>query len=70
MNKDKILDKIEKKINQIEKLHDKESLLCEEVKDLVSEIREEDIEENDDIQDEDFEDEEIEEEIDEEEEKD
>ena len=59
MNKDKILDKIEKKINQIEKLHDKESLLCEEVKDLVSEIREEDIEENDDIQDEDFEDEEI-----------
>ena len=44
MNKDKILDKIEKKINQIEKLHDKESLLCEEVKDLVSEIREEDIE--------------------------
>ena len=70
MNKDKILDKIEKKINQIEKLHDKESLLCEEVKDLVSEIREEDIEENDDIQDEDFEDEEIEEDIDEEEEKD
>ena len=70
MNKDKILDKIEKKINQIEKLHDKESLLCEEVKDLVSEIREEDIEENDDIQDEDFEDEEIEENIDEEEEKD
>ena len=66
MNKDKILDKIEKKINQIEKLHDKESLLCEEVKDLVSEIREEDIEENDDIQDEDFEDEEIEEDIDEE----
>ena len=70
MNKDKILDKIEKKINQIEKLHDKESLLCEEVKDLVSEIREEDIEENDDIQDEDFEDEEIEEDIDEEEEQD
>ena len=68
MNKDKILDKIEKKINQIEKLHDKESLLCEEVKDLVSEIREEDIEENDDIQDEDFEDEEIEEVFDEEEE--
>ena len=60
----------EKKINQIEKLHDKESLLCEEVKDLVSEIREEDIEENDDIEDEDFEDEEIEEDIDEEEEKD
>ena len=70
MSIDKTLDKIAKKVHQIEKLHDKESLLCEEVKDLVSEIREEDIEENDDIQDEDFEDEEIEEDIDEEEEKD
>ena len=59
MNKDKILDKIEKKIDQIEKLHDKESLLCEEVKDLISEIREEDIEENDDIEEEDFDDEDI-----------
>ena len=37
---EKILDKINKKINQIEKLHDKESLLCEEVKDLIEEIRE------------------------------
>ena len=33
MAKDKIIDKIEKKIDQIEKLHDKESMLCEEVKD-------------------------------------
>ena len=64
MKKDKILDKIEKKINQIEKLHDKESLLCEEVKDLVSEIREEDIEENDDIEEEDFDDEDIDDEED------
>ena len=37
---DKKLDKIIKKINQIEKLHDKESMLCEEVKDLVEEVRE------------------------------
>ena len=64
MNKDKILDKIEKKIDQIEKFHDKESLLCEEVKDLISEIREEDIEENDDIEEEDFDDEDIDDEED------
>ena len=57
MNKDKILDKIEK-------LHDKESLLCEEVKDLISEIRDEDIEENDDIEEEDFDDEDIDDEED------
>ena len=63
----KILDKIAKKVHQIEKLHDKESLLCEEVKDLVEEIRENqtDIEEE-----EDFEEEELDEDIDEEEEKD
>jgi len=48
---DKILDKINKKINQIEKLHDKESLLCEEVKDLVEEIREEQSESEDDFDD-------------------
>ena len=41
MSVDKILDKIAKKVHQIEKLHDKESLLCEEVKDLVEEVREE-----------------------------
>ncbi|GEM_PF-1542376 len=40
MTIEKTLDKISKKINQIEVLHDKESLLCEEVKDLVEEIRE------------------------------
>ena len=27
-SKDKIIDKIEKKIDNIEKLHDKESMLC------------------------------------------
>ena len=36
---DKLLDKITKKVDQVEKLHDKESLLCEEVKD-IEEIRE------------------------------
>ena len=48
---DKKLDKIIKKINQIEKLHDKESLLCEEVKDLVEEKREEQSESEDDFDD-------------------
>ena len=38
MAKDKIIDKIEKKIDQIEKLHDKESMLCEEVKDLLADL--------------------------------
>tara|TARA_Y100001937_G_scaffold34225_1_gene48864 strand:- start:766 stop:978 length:213 start_codon:yes stop_codon:yes gene_type:complete len=69
MKKDKIIDKIEKKINSVEKLHDKESLMCEEIKDLLAELRdqeedniddEEDFEEEDDFEDE--------EEIDEEEE--
>ena len=36
----KDLNKIEKKIDAIEKLHDKESLMCEEVKDLLEELRE------------------------------
>ena len=38
-SKDKIIDKIEKKIDSIEKLHDKESLMCEEVKDLLADLR-------------------------------
>ena len=38
MNKDKIIDKIEKKLI-IEKLHDKESLMCEEIKDLLAELK-------------------------------
>ena len=38
-NKDKIIDKIEKKIDSIEKLHDKESMMCEEVKDLLADLR-------------------------------
>ena len=71
MSIDKTLDKIAKKVHQIEKLHDKESLLCEEVKDLVEEIREKqtDIEEEEDFEEEELE-EDIDEDIDEEEEKD
>ena len=65
-NKDKIIDKIEKKIDAIEKLHDKESIMCEEVKDLLADLRddedekwEDDSEENfdEDIDDEDIDDE-------------
>ena len=67
MSVDKILDKIAKKVHQIEKLHDKESLLCEEVKELVEEVREE---QTDIDEEEDFEEEELDEDIDEEEEKD
>ena len=65
MNKDKIIDKIEKKIDSVEKLHDKESLMCEEIKDLLAELRHEQDESFED--EEEFEDDE-EEEIDEEEE--
>ena len=39
------------------KLHDKESLLCEEVKDLLSEIREDQVEEDEDWDEDDIEDE-------------
>ena len=65
MNKDKIIDKIEKKIDSVEKLHDKESLMCEEIKDLLADLRDEEDESFED--EEQFEDDE-EEEIDEEEE--
>jgi|TARA_A100001201_G_C4057223_1_gene191558 hypothetical protein len=43
---DKIINKIQKKIDAIEKLHDKESLMCEEVKDLLEELRENQVEDN------------------------
>jgi len=68
---EKILDKILKKVNQVEKLHDKESMLCEEVKDLVEEVREQQSESiEDDIDDSDLDDEDLDDEdIDEEEEK-
>ena len=66
-SKDKILDKIEKKIDAIEKLHDKESLLCEEVKDLLADLRDDEDESWEDDSEEDFE--EDDEEVDEEEEK-
>ena len=64
---ERILNKIQKKIDQIEKLHDKESLLCEEVKDLLEEIREDNVEES--IEADDLDDEEFEEDIDENEDK-
>ena len=37
---EKLINKIEKKIDQIEKMHHKESILCVEVKDLLAEMRE------------------------------
>tara|TARA_B100000575_G_scaffold197803_1_gene160011 strand:- start:33 stop:266 length:234 start_codon:yes stop_codon:yes gene_type:complete len=64
---DKIINKIQKKIDAIEKLHDKESLMCEEVKDLLEELREN--QEEDNVEEEDFEEDFDEEEIDEEEDK-
>ena len=64
---DKIINKIQKKIDGIEKLHDKESLMCEEVKDLLEELREN--QEEDNVNEEDFEEDFDEEEIDEEEDK-
>ena len=63
---DKIINKIQKKIDAIEKLHDKESLMCEEVKDLLEELRENQVEDN---VGEDFEEEFDEEQIDEDEDK-
>ena len=65
---DKIINKIQKKIDAIEKLHEKESLMCEEVKDLLEELRENQVEEEN-LDDEDFEEDLDEEEIDEEEDK-
>ena len=64
---DKIINKIQKKIDAIEKLHDKESLMCEEIKDLLEELREN--QEEDNVNEEDFEEDFDEEEIDEEEDK-
>ena len=55
---------IEKKINSVEKLHDKESLMCEEIKDLLAELRDQEddnIDEEEDF-DEDLDDEDIDEE--------
>ena len=64
---EKIINKIQTKIDAIEKLHDKESLMCEEVKDLLEELREN--QEEDNVNEEDFEEDFDEEEIDEEEDK-
>ena len=65
---DKIINKIQKKIDAIEKLHDKESLMCEEVKDLLEELRENQVEEEN-LDDEDFDEDFDEEQIDEDEDK-
>ena len=58
---EKLLNKILKKVDQIEKMHDKESILCEEVKDLVEEIKENSLEDNQTWEEEDLDDEEFEE---------
>ena len=69
-SKDKIIDKIEKKIDEIEKLHDKESIMCEEVKDLLADLRDDEDEKWEDDSDEDFNEEDMDDEdIDEEEDK-
>ena len=58
---EKLLNKILKKVDQIEKMHDKESILCEEVKDLIEEIKENSLEDNQTWEEEDLDDEEFEE---------
>ena len=54
---EKLLNKILKKVDQIEKMHDKESILCEEVKDLIEEIKENSLEDNQTWEEEDLDDE-------------
>ena len=54
VSKDKIIDKIEKKIDAIEKLHDKESIMCEEVKDLLADLRDQEDEKWEDDSEENF----------------
>tara|TARA_Y100000361_G_C10848640_1_gene183199 strand:- start:46 stop:252 length:207 start_codon:yes stop_codon:yes gene_type:complete len=66
-SKDKIIDKIEKKIDAIEKLHDKESIMCEEVKDLLADLRDDEDEKWEDDSEEDFDEDNNDEDIDEEE---
>ena len=69
-SKDKIIDKIEKTIDAIEKLHDKESIMCEEVKDLLADLRDDEDEKWEDDSDENFNEEDMDDEdIDEEEDK-
>ena len=67
MAKEKIIDKIEKKIDAIEKLHDKESIMCEEVKDLLADLRDDEDEKWEDDSEEDFDEDNNDEDIDEEE---
>jgi len=69
-NRDKIIDKIEKKIDSIEKLHDKESMMCEEVKDLLADLRDQEEDEKwEDDSEEDFDEDMDDEDIDDEEDK-
>ena len=68
-NKDKIIDKIEKKIDSIEKLHDKESMMCEEVKDLLADLRDDEDEKWEDDSEEDFDEDNDDEDIDDEDDK-
>ena len=69
-NRDKIIDKIEKKIDSIEKLHDKESMMCEEVKDLLAYLRDQEEDEKwEDDSEEDFDEDNDDEDIDDEEDK-
>ena len=67
-SKDKIIDKIEKKIDSIEKLHDKESIMCEEVKDLLADLRDNEDEKWEDDSEENFDEDNADEDIDDEEE--
>tara|TARA_Y100001970_G_C13459138_1_gene474233 strand:- start:285 stop:497 length:213 start_codon:yes stop_codon:yes gene_type:complete len=67
-SKDKIIDKIEKKIDSIEKLHDKESIMCEEVKDLLADLRDNEDEKWEDDSEENFDEDNDDEDIDDEEE--
>ena len=65
----KIINRIEKKIDSIEKLHDKESMMCEEVKDLLADLRDQEEDEKwEDDSEEDFNEDNDDEDIDEEEE--
>ena len=68
-SKDKIIDKIEKKIDAIEKLHDKESIMCEEVKDLLADLRDQEDEKWEDDSEDDFEEDMDDEDIDDEDDK-
>ena len=66
---DKLIDKIQKKIDKFEHLHDKESMLCEEVKDLLADLRDEEDEKWEDDSEDDFDEDMDDEDIDDEDDK-